>query len=262
MSRSLSEDYPNQFGSSKELISVSLVMTVFGIAGIYFFESTVVVVIFGFFVFSGVVTFGSYYSQRKRFLPIPEAIASRSEKALEKIVSGAKGIYLDVETTGLDWDDEVIEIAVLDEDGEVLLNSLIRPTSRASINKEAKKTHKISKRMLKKAPTWEAIYPQLKELLDGKVIRTYNAEFDQRLLEQTCKAWDLPIFTNQFVCIMKAYSLHAGHFKDRSRDYKWWKLNDITFWVYPDCRVKGLRHRALTDCREAHAVAKKMEQFV
>ena len=47
-----------------------------------------------------------------------------------------------------------------------------------------------------------------------------------------------------------------------TRDYKWWKLNDITFWVYPDCRVKGRRHRALTDSQEAHAVAKKMEQFV
>ena len=262
MTRSLSGDYPNQYSSSKDLIIGSFVMTVFGIVGIYFFESAVALVIFGFLAFSGVVTFGSYYFQRKRFLPIPEAIASRSEKALKKIVSGTDGIYVDVETTGIDWDDEVIEIAVLDEDGQVLLDSLIRPTSRTSISKEAKKTHKISKRMLKKEPTWETIYPLLKELLEGKVIRTYNADFDKRLLEQTCKAWDLPIFTNQFVCIMKAYSIHAGHLKDRSRDYKWWKLNDITFWVYPDGRVKGRRHRALTDCREAHAVAKKMEQFV
>ena len=113
--------------------------------------------------------------------------------------------------------------------------------------------------MLKKAPTWETLYPQLTEMLQGKVIRTYNADFDKRLLEQTCKAWNVPILRNKFTCIMKAYALHAGHFKGRSRDYKWWKLNDITFWVYADCRFKGQRHRALTDCMEAHAVAKKIE---
>lgn len=38
-------------------------------------------------------------------------------------------IYLDTETTGLDafFGDEIVEIAIIDEKGKVLLNTLVQP---------------------------------------------------------------------------------------------------------------------------------------
>jgi DNA polymerase III epsilon subunit-like protein len=40
-------------------------------------------------------------------------------------------VYLDVETTGLEPEDEVLERAIVDEDARVQFHTLVRPTCRA-----------------------------------------------------------------------------------------------------------------------------------
>lgn len=60
---------------------------------------------------------------------------------------------MDTETTGLSDDDEIIEIAVISEDGEVLLDTFVKHTSRVEISKGARNIHGIKKRSLKNAPS-------------------------------------------------------------------------------------------------------------
>ena len=183
--------------------------------------------------------------------PISEGIRRRTEKAVKSLKLDSQAVYLDTETTGLGDIDEVIEIAVLSDQGVPLLNTLVRPTSRVSITRASRKVHGIRKGDLRKAPTWEDIYGELARILEGKVIRAWNSDFDERLLRQTCRAWDLPELENEFVCVMKAFGQHHGTFSaGRKKGYKWWKLEDALA-IYPECFVDGKTHRAMTDCRHA-----------
>lgn len=90
-------------------------------------------------------------------------------------------IYLDTETTGLSHQhDEVLEISILNDDGETLLDTLVKPT-RKKAWPEATKIHGICPEMILKSP-----YPTLQELLpridailaDAENLVIYNAGYD------------------------------------------------------------------------------------
>ena len=245
--------------TQSEIFATSAVVTCLAVFGVFYFESWLFI---GLSMFMIAVGLAGMFGRDDDLQPIPEGLKNRTTKALKSLKSSTEGVYVDTETSGLDWNDEIIEIAVISESGEVLMNNLVKPTSRVVISKEATSVHGITHRMLKNAATWEELYPEFIRHLGDKVVRTYNAEFDKRLIMQTCKAWELPKPKNEFLCIMKAYATHAGHYKNKARHYKWWKLETITGRIYTDCRVKGKRHRALTDCKEAYAVTQKMRQSI
>lgn len=46
----------------------------------------------------------------------------------QAVISNPSVVFLDTETTGLDGNAEIIDIALVDRDGAVLLDTLIRPT--------------------------------------------------------------------------------------------------------------------------------------
>ena len=96
-------------------------------------------------------------------------------------------VFLDTETTGLDDTAELIEIAIVDKDGSVLINQRIRPT--VAISGGAYRAHGISAADLADCPTWPAIADQVRDLLRGKVVVIFNANYDTRILEQTESAF-------------------------------------------------------------------------
>ena len=67
-------------------------------------------------------------------------------------------VILDTETTGLD-DAEIVEIAIIDRLGEILLHRLIKPT--ISIPVEVTEIHGISDAMVADAPTFPEVYPRI-----------------------------------------------------------------------------------------------------
>lgn len=93
-------------------------------------------------------------------------------------------LFLDTETTGLDDQAEIIEIAVLNQHGGILLESLARPL--CSVPPEATVIHGLTDADLAGAPTWRALDASLTRLLAGRVVIAHSASFDERLLEQTC----------------------------------------------------------------------------
>ncbi len=168
----------------------------------------------------------------------------------------------DTETTGLKQSgsnlmsfDEIIQIGIIDYQGNIVFESLINPVKHR-ISQGAKDIHGIDLRMLRDAPTFQEIAPKLCEILNGKLVIAYNAEFEQRMLVQTnakCpkefrKADDMQ-FTMH--CAMTEYSQFIGEWSDYYKNYTWQKLPGATHNVIQDCLavlkiIKGMANAELS----------------
>jgi DNA polymerase III epsilon subunit-like protein len=95
-------------------------------------------------------------------------------------------VFLDTETTGLDDDAQVVEIAIVDDSGAVLFESFVRPT--VPVNPDAQAIHGIGPEKLASAPAWPEIARQVRAVLEGKTVVIFNAGFDTRILQQTAEA--------------------------------------------------------------------------
>ncbi|HGE8503590.1 3'-5' exonuclease [Serratia ureilytica] len=167
-------------------------------------------------------------------------------------------LVLDTETTGLDGKAEIIEIAVIDAGGKVLLNTLVRPSK--PIPADATAIHGITNEMVSDAPTWPEISAKVCALIAGKITVIYNAEYDMRLLMQTDAIWDVqPEFSTdakpQIVCAMEEYAEFYGQRNERG-GYKWQKLTAAA--EQQGVIIEGTPHRALSDCLTTLGVIKAM----
>ncbi|GAB4203508.1 MAG: hypothetical protein OHK0022_27710 [Roseiflexaceae bacterium] len=182
-------------------------------------------------------------------------------------------IIVDTETTGLDG--YLVEIAVIDTTGAVLLNTRINP--QAPIEEGAQRIHGISEADLADAPTFAQIKDDLARACEGRRIWTYNAAFD------------LGIIANEVYRHSEATAL-AGRFKDdpdgeakarqhagkqwcrwRSRAGRQWRClmrlygEFVGEWSsyhgdYRFQRLPGGDHTALGDARAALAVLRRMAE--
>ena len=113
---------------------------------------------------------------------------SAARKAAWAFEEGEKGgknkvVFLDTETTGLDDEAEAVEVAVVDTSGRLLFQSLIQP--RKPSTPEAEAVHKLTTEALHRAPVFENIALALSNVLHGRIVVAYNADFDRRVLQQT-----------------------------------------------------------------------------
>jgi len=107
---------------------------------------------------------------------------------------------LDLETTGLDPEqDEILEIAIVDENGDPMLNTLVRPV-RHQEWPDAQRIHGISPADVEHAPTLADLTQQIRDSVEGRTVIIYNADFDAAFLEGylDCAA--------DIRCCMEAYS--------------------------------------------------------
>lgn len=103
-------------------------------------------------------------------------------------------VYLDVETTGLTEDAEIISIAIVAaQTSKTLLNSFIRPSTLSKITPEITELTGITKLQADTAPRFKALYPQIAAAIAGKCVVAYNSEFDRKALERACINTGMPI---------------------------------------------------------------------
>jgi len=162
-------------------------------------------------------------------------------------------VFLDTETTGTGPNAEVIELAVLGWQGEVLFESLVKPRGR--IESGAYQVHGISDSLLVSAPQWGEVWREVEPILKAKKIGAYNSDFDLRLLRQTQKlnglSWQLG--DDQFFCVMKLYARFAGNWDTRRGSYRWHSLDAAG----QQCGIPlPNSHRARDDASLARAVFK------
>lgn len=120
-----------------------------------------------------------------------------------------KPIYLDTETTGLENDDEIIELAIIDSDGKIVFDSFIKPHK--PIPMSATAINHISNEMVANAPTFPIVWTQILSILSNNPIGMYNAEFDIRMIMQSLRINHIPDQTkfNAFD-IMRVYTDFMG----------------------------------------------------
>lgn len=117
-------------------------------------------------------------------------------------------LILDTETTGLKGA-EVIEVALMDTRGVVLLDTLVRPKT-MRINPYAGRVHGISLAALAGQPTWPEVLPELQRLTARATVLAWNAPFDARMLQTTSEVWGLTHPRLLFACAMQLYAAVQG----------------------------------------------------
>jgi len=144
-------------------------------------------------------------------------------------------VILDTETTDMSRSAEIVQIAVIDPTGDVLMNTLVKPIG--AISEEASEVHGITENMVKDAPSFSEIYKPLCETLRGKLVITYNADFDRRVIRQCCQRHGLEmVFVLDWSCAMEQYAEYCGEWSRKYRSFRWQPL-------------PGGDHTALGDCR-------------
>jgi DNA polymerase III subunit epsilon len=101
---------------------------------------------------------------------------------------------------------EIVEIAVIDSAGILVYEALLRPQQ--PIPPRVVAIHGITDTMVADAPRFWECHQQLNNLLATKLLIAYGADFDARMLEQTCLRYDLPLIASDWGCAMEMYQVH------------------------------------------------------
>jgi DNA polymerase III epsilon subunit-like protein len=160
-----------------------------------------------------------------------------------QMVEESETLILDTETTGLDANDEVIQLAIVDMHGNVLLHTFVRPT--VPIGTEARAIHGIPDEVLAEAPYFSNLHDTIALLLGNRSVLAYNADFDRRLLAQTCAKYGLPpLAVAEWDCVMERYARFWGEHSDTGQ-HKPQSLSHA-------CAQQGINvhrhHEAVHDC--------------
>lgn len=119
-------------------------------------------------------------------------------------------LAFDTETTGLGDKDQIIELALVNREGSTVIEMQLKPT--VPINPKAQAVHGISEADLKNCPTFKEVAPAVLWLLMKQPLIIFNAEFDLRILKQTCNAFDIDLDLDDIKahCAMKLAADYYG----------------------------------------------------
>ena len=157
-------------------------------------------------------------------------------------------LILDTETTGLN-DGEIVQIAVINSRGAVMLDTLVKPVM--PIPPGATAIHGITDAMVADAPTWAEVAEILRRIIDGRELCIYNAVYDRKMMHQSAEKAGTPKIDwkelANFHCAMERYAEFWGDWNSYHQSYRWQKLTDA-------CDQQGIpepeapAHSALGDC--------------
>lgn len=157
-----------------------------------------------------------------------------------------KILCLDVETTGLDFEnDEIVQLSIINGNGDVLFNEYIKPEHQTEWD-AAEAIHGISPQMVRDKKTIREYLSELNALFaDADMLVGYNSDyFDLPMLRHAGVniPEDIPTFD-----VMHAFSPIYGDWSKRYKTYKWQKLS--TCASFYDYVPEGGYHDSLEDVR-------------
>jgi DNA polymerase-3 subunit epsilon len=153
------------------------------------------------------------------------SFSATRQRAIEtaRQVLGAEPVYLDTETTGLERTDEIVEISIIDHNGQVLFDSLVRPSR--PIPASATRIHGITDEAAQSALPWPVLWPQIRSALFGKLVVIYNEDFDLRMMQQTHARYKLPWKEKLTTFdLLKLYAEFRGEWDGARRAYRYHSL--------------------------------------
>lgn len=178
------------------------------------------------------------------------AISTELPEHTIKEVQHNEKIFFDTETTGLhpEIDDEVLEIAIINQDDEVLLHTYVKPEHRTSWD-EAEEINHISPEMVKDSPTLTQLKPLLTEIFNSADrIIAYNIEYDRKFIEP---ALDID-FGDRARCAMLEFAHYYKEPNQKTGGYRWKNLTFAMDNLGKEWR--GQAHGALADTYAAKDV--------
>jgi len=195
-------------------------------------------------------------------------LSNNNTKAREKSrndvreVFGRRPLILDTETTGLGADAEIVEIGIIDDQGQTVLESLIKP--KAPIPEAATAIHGITNADVANAPTWADIHERVCDTVEARSVAIYNAAYDVRLMDQSASQYGdgrrlrMTFFAPW--CVMLGYAQWWGDWDDMLDAYKWQRLTTAAKQTGIELPSDGHAHRAIYDCRMTLEVMRAMAQ--
>lgn len=144
-----------------------------------------------------------------------------------------KPLFLDTETTGLYGRYQVIEIAIVDIDGEVIIDTLLH--TKTPIDRGASRVHGINKKQLEKQPTFSEIEHIIERLLTGHEVWIFNLPFDYDGMVMSSSD-NFSIDNIEFYCLMQ-------HTMDKFQTERYISLASAC----NEMGVAGGSHRAISD---------------
>lgn len=162
-------------------------------------------------------------------------------------------VILDVESTGLGENAEIVEIALIDPSGTPLLNTLVRPTS--CIPEEASAIHGITDADVASSPSWPDLADEVADITSGRYLVGYNVAFDVRMIRQSSLAHGMsPSTFEHQACAMNLFARWFGEPSRRGT----WRWHTLSF-AADHCRIPTQgAHRALSDCLMTLGILKFM----
>ena len=146
-------------------------------------------------------------------------------------------VYLDTETTGLHESDEIVELTIIDDDENILINTLLKPINH-TYWPGAERVHGISPIDVRHAPTQKQISGKIRDVVRDTRVVIYNAPYDSQYLPELEDATEVRCAMREFADFNKS---------------KWLKLVNAT-------KIVGYEwegaHRALADTKALRAVWK------
>jgi DNA polymerase-3 subunit epsilon len=156
-------------------------------------------------------------------------------------------VIIDLETTGfVEPSVAIVEVAVIDQRGDVLVNTLVKPDKR--IPSRASAVHGIYDHNVADAQPFDVLYPQLAAMIGGRCVVSYNYTFEKSILEAVCARYRQPMFEVTWTCAMRDYATYKRLSQSR-------KLTQA-------CLAEGIKikdaHRALGDCLMTLALMRRI----
>ncbi len=141
-------------------------------------------------------------------------MSQRSRQSLSAFLNMIRSddyLVLDTETTGVNHA-EIVQIGIIDAQGTVLMDTLVKPIHR--IPYQATAIHGITDTMVIDAPPWAEVTTQVEALLRDRDLIVYNAAFDRKMMHQSAASAGLPKTDwktfSRWWCAMEAYAEAYG----------------------------------------------------
>lgn len=153
-------------------------------------------------------------------------------------------LYLDTETTGLFGDVGIVEIAIVDDAGRAVVNTLVNP--RMPIPPDASRIHGIRDEDVVAMPTIDDLMPSVNAAIRGRPLVIYNAAYDQPLFR--CRLAEAA----EVLCAMRRFKqlpIAIGRGNGTLQRAAEWAGH---VWT-------GAAHRALADALAARTVWQRLE---
>lgn len=172
-------------------------------------------------------------------------------------------VILDTETTGLKAG-EVCQIAIANKHGNVIFDTLVK--TQMPIPKDATNIHGITNEMVANSPTWIQVNAALRPIVYGCDVIVYNADYDYRMIEQTCERWGIPGDSRNhriplFFCAMEAYAEFNGAWSEYHHSYTFVSLKNAYQRLIKNPKDEFKPHTAFGDVMMTYDLCLELQRI-